>query len=289
MLYIITSILFVAWAILIIQKKRMSLHSIINIYFVTVFFVDWGDVIFYKWANFFDIPAKLPRSIDVGNYLGIIFSDGIIFPAAAIVFCYYSVRYHHPFLLSALFASMFGIIEIIFRKYGFIVYHNWNPFVTPVITFVLLLILAGYSNRFANYSPPVSYKLCIMCFIYGIIEWPGGILAATLHLYLYRPRIFADGTSDTRFVAMIVSTLLAVIAAIIIDKVKPKNKIILFLGSGICYSIFAFWMYSNGWMIYNHWNHILTVLRYIIPYTAVYYLDKWESSYRTKNFLARVG
>lgn len=282
MLYIITSIIFVVWAIIIIRKKYMSLHSIISIYAITVFFVDWGDVVFYLWARFYDIPAKLPRNIDIGNYLGIMFSDGIIFPAAAIVFCYYSIRYRHPWLLSALFASMFGVIEYIFTKFGFMIYHNWNHFLTPVITFILLLILSQFSNRLVNYSPPTSYKLRLMCFMYTIVEWPGGIMAATLHLYVYRLHIFATETADTRFVAMPVSTLLSIIVALIIDKIHPKYRILLFPGLGIGYSIFAIWMYYNGYMIYNHWNHMLTVIRYLVPFIVVYFFDRWESNYTNK-------
>ncbi|HEX9059296.1 MAG TPA: hypothetical protein VF941_03880 [Clostridia bacterium] len=282
MFYIITSIFFVVWAVLIIKKIDMSLHSIISIYVVTVFLVDWGDVFFYKWVNFYDIPAKIFRNIDVGNYLGIMFSDGIIFPASAIIFCYYSIRYRRPWLLSILFSSMFGVIEFIFRKYGFMVYHHWNSFATPIITFISLLILSRFSYRFVNYYPPVSYKFRIMCFIYTIGEWPGGITAATLHLYLFRPHVFTDETADSRLVGMITTTLLSVITAIIIDKIHPKYRIVLFAGLGICYSIFAFWLYSKGYMIYNHWNHMLTVIRYLVPFIVVYFYDKWESSYSNK-------
>lgn len=260
----------------------MSLHSIISIYVVTVFIVDWGDVIFYKWLNFYDIPAKLSRNVDIGNYLGIMFSDGIIFPAAAIIFCYYSIRYNHPWLLSALFASMFGVIEYAFTKYGFMVYHNWNHFVTPIITFILLLILTRFSHRLVNYSPAISYKVWITSFMYTIVEWPGGILAATLHLYLYRPGVFADATADSRFLGMTLSTLLAITVAFTRDKIHPKYRIFLFSGLGIFYSIFAIWMRSQGLMIYNHWNHILTVIRYLIPFTLVYFFDKWESDYLNK-------
>lgn len=280
MLYIITLIFFLIWLIYIIRKGHISWHALVSIYVVTFFIVDIGDVSFDYWVNFYDLPVHLLNNPDADHYLGIVLSDGIIFPLIAIIFCYYSVRYHHPWLLSILFASILGIIEFGFVKLGYMVYHHWNHWITPAITFVVLRILAHFAERFIYYSPPVSYRFRLICFTYAFTEWPGAIMGnGLMNLYQWRPFIFDNPSADDRFVAMILATVMGGLAATFAPKILQKYKIYLFLGLGLLSTSFVLWMHSKGLMLYNHWNDFFSLIRYMAPYLLIYFYDRWESIY----------
>lgn len=278
-------IFFLAWSIYVIRKSGMSWHTVISIYVITLFVVDFGDVPFDFWFNFYDMPVHLLTNLDFGHYLGIVISDGLIFPLIAIVFCYYSVQYNRPWLLSFIFASLLGIIEYFFVKRGFMVYHSWNHWITPVLTFILLRLLSHFSNRLVNYFPPVSYKFRLLCFIYVITEWPGAIMGqGILRFYQYRLNIFQNETADDRFVAMMFATTMGGLAAILISKIPQKFKSIFFLGLGLSSSIFALWMHSKELLIYHHWNNLVTIIRYMTPYLIIILYDHWESAYTRKPY-----
>ena len=280
MLYIITSIFFLIWAIWIIRKGRLSWHTVVSIYAVVVFATDWGDVPFDYWFNFYDLPIHLLENIDTGHYLAIALSDGVIFPLIAIIFCYYASRNNHHWLLSILFSALIGVIEVIYVKLGYMIYYYWHHLTTPIILLVLFRILAHYSNRFINYSPPVYYPFRLLCCVYVITEWPGTIIEGILHMYQYRPHIFNNDTADARFVSNSFAALMGVVVAIFAPKIRDRYRISLFMTLGLGSILFALLMYSKGFLLYNnYWNHTLTIIRYITPYSLVYLYDKWESVY----------
>ncbi len=282
MLYLVTLVIFLIWAIYVIRKGCMTWHTILSIYFVTVFVVDFGDVPCGYWFHFYDLEVHLLSNLDVGHYLGIIFSDGLIFPLIAIVFCYYTARHHHPWILSFIFAFMLGIIEFVYVKLGFMVYHYWFYWTTAVLAFLTLRVLACFSARFIDYTPPVSYRFRLLCAIYVISEWPGAILGGAMRLYQYKPYIFTNETANDRFIAMILATIMGATAAVLIKKIPKKYRIILFLGLGVSSSIFASWMHWSGLLQYKHWNSYFTIIRYMMPYLIVYLYDRWESCYIKK-------
>lgn len=282
MLFIITILFFLLWTIWVIHKGPLSGHTVIGIYVTTLFIVDFGDVSFDHFLNLYDLPTRL---LNNNQYLAIVFSDGIVFPLIAIIFCSYSVRYNRPWLLSFLFAAMVGIIEIFYEKFDYMIYHHWNSWLTPVITFILFRVLAHFARQFVYYSPPVSYQFCLMCFVYTISEWPGALLAGVMHLYQYRPYIFADSISDDRFIAMLLATAMGVLAAYFAPKSRQEDKLFLFLSVGFVSVLFALWMYGKGRLIYHNWNHLFTVIRYITPYLIIYLYDRWETNYRDKKLV----
>jgi len=275
--------LFLIWSIYVVRKGHLTLHTLFGVYAVTLFLVDYGDVSFDFWLNLYDLPVHLLNNLDIGGYLGIILSDGIIFPLVAIVFCYYSVRYHRPWLLSILFALMLGTIEFIFVKTGYMVYHYWNHWITPAIVFISLRIFAHFSDRFIHYSPPISYRLRLLCSIYAFVEWPGAVLGGAMRLFQFKLNIFNNEIFDDRIVAMIFTTIMGGLAAVLITKIPQKYKIMFFLGLAITSSIFNLLMHSQGLFLYNYWNSLLVILRYIIPYLVVYFYDRWEGAY-TRRF-----
>lgn len=276
-------IFFLLWAILVIRKGRLSWHAIISIYVTTLFIVDLGDVSFDHWFNFYDLPAHLLKNQHADHYLGIVFSDGMIFPLIAIIFCYYSVHYHRPWLLSFLFASLLGIFEVGYAKLGYMVYYHWSHWITPAIAFIFLRILAYFADRLVNYSPPISYRFRLLCFTYTFTEWPGALMGwGIMHLYQWRPHFFENYTADDRFTAMTIATAMGGLAAYFSPKTSHRHKPLLFLTLGLGSTIFALWMHDMGLLKYNNWNNFWTIVRYMTPYLIVYWYDGWETAYLTQ-------
>ncbi|MPM38164.1 hypothetical protein SDC9_84791 [bioreactor metagenome] len=279
MIYVVTMVFFLLWSIWAIRKGCLSWHTIINLYMVTLLIVDVGDVSFDHWFNFYDIPTYLLNN-PYDLYMGIIFSDGMIFPLIAIVFCYYSVRYRRPWVLSIVFALLLGIIEVGYVKLGYMVYYQWNHWLTPGIIFILCQVLACFSDRFVYYSPPIPYRLCLLSFVYGALEWPGAIMGGVMRLYNYRPHLFDNELADDRFTAVLFAVVMGGLIAYFAPRIRTRYKLAFFLSLGLLSTGFAFLMFERGWLIYHQWNHLLMSIRYIMPYILIYLYDSWESNYR---------
>lgn len=176
LLYIIVTIFFLIWASILIRKGHISWHSVISISLVALYISDICDESFDHFFNFYDLPARLLHNPYSDQYLGLVFSDAVIFPLIAIVFCHYSARYHRPWLLSFLFALLMGIIEWFYERTGYMVYYHWNHWLTPLITFMIFRVLAHFAGRFIFYSPPIPYGFWLACLIYAISELPGSFL-----------------------------------------------------------------------------------------------------------------
>jgi hypothetical protein len=252
----------------------------ISIYVVALLITDFGDVPFDYWFNFYDLPVRLLHNPDADHYLGIVFSDGWIFPLMAIVFCYYCVKYLRPWLLSFLFAALLGIMEVGYVKAGYMVYHQWNHWITPALSFILLRFLAHFAARYVYYSPPISYRFRLICFTYVITEWPGAIMGSGLMgLFHWRFHIFENVSADDRFIAMILAAVMGVGGAVVSPMIRQKYKKYLFFGLGLVSALFALWMHQKGWLLYTRWNNVLTIIRYMTPYVLVYLYDRWEFAY----------
>lgn len=282
MLFLLTLLIFLIWAIYVIHKGKINWHAVLSIYFVTLYIVDYGDVPCDHWFNFYDLPVHLLSRLDVGQYLGIIFSDGLIFPLIAIVFSYYITQYHHPWLLSFIASLILGVMELIYVNLGFMIYYHWYHWTTAVISFFALRVLAIYSERFITYNPPIFYPFRLLCAVYVITEWPGAILGGVMRLYQFKNNIFENETGNDRFVAMTLATVMGAITALLITKISRKYRIYLFWGMGICSAVFALGMHAAGFLQYNHWNSLFTIIRYILPYVIVFLYDKWESDFTRK-------
>jgi hypothetical protein len=283
LLFIITFTGFFIWAVIVSRKGRFNWHTLVSIYFIILFVADYGDVSCEYWFGFYELPVHMLRNLDKGNYLGIIFSDGLIFPLIAIVFCFYVSRYRRPLLLSFIFAVMLGMIEYVFVTLGYMIYHLWYHWTTAVISFLALSLLARFAVRFISYSPPVPYRLRLLCAVYVITEWPGAIFGGMMRLYYFRPYIFENETGDDRLVAMILATAAGAMAAAVIPKIPQKFRLFFFLSLGAASAVFGLLAYSSGILTYGHWNSVLTVIRYVAPYYFVYLYDRWESGYTALN------
>ena len=199
MIYILTTVLFLVWAFIVCRKGRITLHSAISAGLVALYLSDIVDETCDHFFNFYDLPAKLLSNKYSDEYLGLVFSDAILFPLVAIIFCYYIVQYQKPWFISFLFAFMMGMMELAYVKTGYMVYHHWNHWITPVITFFAFRLLANFANRFIAYSPPIPYGFWLACLIYAISELPGSFLGfGIMHRYQYNPHIFKTYIANDR-------------------------------------------------------------------------------------------
>jgi hypothetical protein len=275
-------IFFLIWAILVIRKGHLSWYSICSIYVAAVYITDYVDEVFDYWLNIYDLPAHLLHNSLADQYLGLVLSDGVIFPLIVIVFCYYSNRYHRPWLVSILFAPLMAIIEFILAKQGFMILHHWSHWITFTLTFVGFRILAHFADRFINYYPPVSYRFWLVSVIYTCYAWPGGTLYYGIaHLAHYRLHIFDNYNADDRFTELIIMFVPVYLVVYFAPRIRPPYKLFLFISLGMCWFIVALWMYGKGWLIYHHWNHVWTFIRYFVPCYFAYWIDRWESNYRS--------
>lgn len=277
MLYIVTLAVCLAWAIRVARKGKISRHALVSIYTVTLIVVDAGDVAFDYGFNFYDLPTHLLANPASDKYLGIVFSDGMIFPLIAIIICYYVVRYRRPWLTSFGCAIVLGLLEAIYVRFGFMTYHGWNHWLTPAIILIMARILAQFAPRLISYSPPIPYPIRLLCATYAITEWPGALLGGVMHLYKWRLGIHAEPYADDRIAAMALATIMGILAAVLSRRTREEDRLITFLGLGVLSTLLVYGALAVGWLHYNRWNHFWTAVRYITPYFAVAGYDRWES------------
>lgn len=276
MFFIVTAIIFFIWAVYVTRKRRLSWHTLFSIYTVVLITVDVGDAICDYWLELYDLPTHLLSNADAGEHLGLILSDGVIFPLIGIVFCFYAVRYHRPWLVSLVFAILLGIIEFFYVTFGFMIYHHWYHWTTVVISFFLFRILAIFAERLMSYDPPIPYRIRLFCAVYAIAGWPMALLSGILMRFQYKP-ILAIDTKNDPLLVILPTILLAAAAAAVIPKTPQKYKLLLFLGLGIISSALALWLHWAGLIQYNQWNDLLMVVICMAPYPVVWLYDKWES------------
>lgn len=277
--YIVVMAFFLFWAILVVRRGHLSWHSVVSIYVVAQPVVDLGDELFDYFFDRYDLPTHLLQNRLSDQYLGLYISDAVIFPLIAIVFCYYASRYRHPWLLSLVFATMMGIIEVGLVKSGYIIYHGWAFWVTPALTFVCFRVLAHYSDRLVHYAPPIPYWFWLAGVVYGITEMPAIMGFGVLHFYQYNPQFFYNVIADDRCLELSLGYILGISAGLIAPRVPTRLRFTFFMCLALIMTAIALLFYSLGWLKYHHWNHIYTILRYMVPYLLIYWFDRWETKY----------
>lgn len=288
MLYIVNSLLILLWTISIVKKEKYSWHGISCVYFFSLVIVDTPEVTFNHLLSFYKFPTHLLTNFCKDNQLGIVFSDGIILPLTAIIFCHYVRKKQQYWRMTIIFTFLWHApLEWIYLKLGYIRYENWNKWYSILIYFAGFLFFGKYANRLLTYNPPLPYFIRIGTFTYGATAWIGAIVGGALAgLYQWRPYIFHDLSADDRFTDLGISWLLAILTAIIIPKVLPEYRPFIFIGLAIAVTVVSFYFHGKEVLIYNHWNHILTALRWLVPFTITIVYDRWETNLFKKSFVA---
>jgi hypothetical protein len=281
MLYIITLVVMFVWMVTLICKRQISWHSIIAAYSIAVFTADLFEVTLNLLMDFYKFPTHLRSNPIDENELGIIFSDTIILPFTFIVFIYYASKTKRPWKTSLSFAIGFIILELIYLKFGYLKYINWNLAFSAAFYVTGFRFGAYLAPRISNYDPPVPYRFRLLCFSHMIIMWVGALFASpVLKMYQFRPAVFNDPMADCRFTDLLSGDVLSILITLLIPLTPKRLKPVVFAAIACIGLAFAFFTYHKGWLLYHNWNHYLTILRYIVPIALIMLYDHWETSYR---------
>lgn len=287
MLYIGQSIVLLIWLIYVIWREKYSLHAILTTYLLFVMITDIPEIFFNQILQLYRFPTQLLTDNIKDNQLGIVFSDGIILPMTNILICHYAIKTKKLWRVSLAFTATYGIMEWLYLKFGYLIYHKWSIWISIAIYFSVSRMVLNYASRLMLYKPPMSYFIRIGASTYAITAWFGAILGGVLlGFYQWRPYIINNSGGDDRLSDLGISYIFAVLSAIIVPRIKTKFRPLLFISFAVIAIIFSYYSHGQGWLIYHKWNNVLTALRWIIPFLGIIWLDKWESKYlinRTEN------
>lgn len=281
MLYLFTLTIISVWMVVKIRRKKLSLHSLVNAYVISVFIIDMMEVFLNLLLNRYKFPTHLINNPTYDNQLGLIFADGLILPFAYIIFTCYNKR-SHPWRTTIPFAILFVILELIYLKLGYLQYNNWKVVYSAVIYLMGFRVGAYLAPGIVTYSPPVPYPLRLLGFSYTAIMWVGATFGMPVFkLYQFKTGLFDNFMVDDRFIDLYSGMILGGISALLIPRIPTRLKLISFTVIACIGVSFAFYFYMKGWLIYHYWNHLLTVIRYFVPFILIMLYDRWEMSYQT--------
>jgi hypothetical protein len=279
-LYIFHAICIFIWLLGVIKNGKYSWHAIINTYFIFLLVVDVPEVFFSHYLGFYRFLIHLLFDFNKDDQLGLIFSDGFILPVFSIIVCHYATQIKNHWRLTFIFTLLQGILEWIYLRLGYLLYHKWNLWLSVTLYFIGIRLSTEYASRLMRYNPPVSYSLRIAAATYSVTVWVGAVLGGLLiRLYEWTPHLFTLQSAEDRFPDVSISWVLALLSAIIVPKIPLKYRPIVFMIFSALATAFCYFAYGHGWLIYHRWNHLLTALRWFIPFIVIMWFDHWESTY----------
>jgi hypothetical protein len=282
MLYIYHAIIYSLWLFWVIRKGKYSWHAIINAYCIFLLTIDAVETILSPTLGYYSFPAHLFTDPVKDGTFGFLMSDGIILPFTCIILCHYlmqSKKYWHVLLIFNLLQFIF---ELVYLSRGYLLYHKWNIGFSAILYFFGSCIIAKYVSNLMEYNPPMNYSLRLAAAIYAAVEWPVAILVGVFRLFEWKPKLFPWLFSKQPLPFIAIVWVLALLAAIIVPKTEPKYKPMVFLILAALTTSFFYFVHGQGWLIYIHWNHFLTVLRIFVPFILIIWYDRWERAYLTK-------
>jgi hypothetical protein len=280
MLYISHSILFLVWFFLILRKDKYSWQAILSAYLIYLFAVDVVEIVFSHYLGFYKFPARLFSNFEINNQFGLTLSDGLILPLNGIIFCHYAIRMKNHWFLVFIFTLGQFILELIYLNLGYILYLKWATWLSVIFYTIGFSISAKYASRLIKYEPsPVSYSIIIGTATYGIATWCGAVFSGLFGLYEWHPHLFKSFTGEISFPEITMGELFGCVAAILIPKVPLKYRPVIFLTLPALGTVFYYFGHGKGWLIYRHWNHLLSALRWFVPFSIIIWFDRWQSTY----------
>lgn len=282
MAYIIILSVFFIWLVIVIRKKKYSWHSIVAAYVIGFFIIDLLEIMLNQLFGVYKFPMHLLQNPLDDNQLGIMFVDGLILPTGFIIFSHY-IRKDNRWKMSYIFAVFLSILEWILLKLNYLVYIEWELAYSIAIYAFGFRIGAYLAARIVGYASPIPYPVRLYCFSYAALAWIGALFGwPVLKLYQFKTGLFDNIMADDRFVDLYSGMALSLICALIVPKVSHRLKAVVFAGIACVGTAFALYFHSKGWLIYHNWNHILSLIRYILPFALIMLYDRWESSYKPK-------
>lgn len=268
-------VVIVGW---LLKTKRVSWNSFWTIFTIALITVDIIEIFINLIFNLYKFPTNILSDPDKDNFLGILCADSIILPLTAILFCY-CVK-SHPFKTSIIFTIVYTFLEWIYLKLEYLIYLNWKLHYSALAYIIGFSFFSKYANKLIDRPYKVPYYISITCFAYFILVIPGAIPDVLLNMYNFRPGLVQDFWVDDRISDLGSCLVIANIVGFIIPRVPVKYKKLSFIVLAILSVSFGLISYFNGWLIYNKWNHFLTIIRYCFPFLILYFYDKWQIKLR---------
>jgi hypothetical protein len=165
--------------------------------------------------------------------LGLLFSDGLILPLTAILFCHFASQTQKHWRLAFIFTGIHYILERIYLALDFLEYEKWNIWISMLIYLLGFRFFAHYARRMLLYNPPIPYSIRIASITYCINGWIGGVIGgALIGMYQWRPHIFSKVGADERFCDLGLGWTFGVLSAFIVPHISIL-KVVAFIGTGI--------------------------------------------------------
>ncbi|TLS51357.1 hypothetical protein FE782_14670 [Paenibacillus antri] len=281
MLYLVNLAAISLWMAILLRKRTLSLHSVVTAYVIGVGVADFFEGLFNVVLGLYQFPTHLRTDPAFDNELGVVFSDFLILPFVFIIFVHYAARTAHPWRVSIAFAALHVSLEWIYVKLGYLTYVHWSVLYSACFYVGGFRFGAYLAPRISSYRPPIPYRLRLLCFSHMILMWVSAVFALPLlKLYQFKPGLFHNIITDCRVAELVTGDILSVLCALFIPMTPHRLKPAVFAaiaGIGAFIAVFA---YSQGWLIYYHWNLFLSVLRYVVPVGLIMLYDRWESAYQ---------
>lgn len=278
MLYFINIVFMLVLVGWLLKTKRVSWSAFINIYVLTLLVVDIIEIALNLLLGLYKFPAHIFSDPVKDNFLGVLCADSVILPLTAIVFCYYVKS--HPWKTSFVFTGIMTFLEWLYLRLGYLQYCNWKIYYSAIAYFFGFSFFSRFANDFIFRPLKVPVVIRITCFTYTVLVLPGAIPDVLFNLHYWHPGIVTDPVFDDRLADLGFCLIIAILTGIVMPRITPKYKIpaitVLALMS-VMFSLFSYW---QGWLIYNKWNHFLTVIRYAVPFVLIYRYDKWQAKLR---------
>ncbi|SDO23070.1 hypothetical protein SAMN04487897_11056 [Paenibacillus sp. yr247] len=278
MLYILQIGLMLVWVGWLLKSKRLSWSSFVNIYVLALLVVDFTEIILNLLLDLYKFPTHLLSDPVRDNFLGILFTDSIILPLTAVLFCYHVKN--HPWKITFTYTFVMTFLEWIYLELGFLTYNYWSIVYSSLFYLVGFAVFSRLGDMYIHRPSEVPYFIRLTCFAYTALVLPGAIPDVLLNLYKWCPGLLQSPASDDRIADLGSCFIFAVIIGMVISRIATPFKIVSFALLACLTLLFVFYSYGQGWLIYNHWNHPLTIIRYLIPYQVLYWYDRWQAKSR---------
>lgn len=283
LLFIINVVLLLLIVIFIIRKGKYSWHKVLCVYFFSIPIIDIPEVTFNTLFSYYQIRPHFFSNLDKDLELGLIFADGLILPLTAVLFCYFATRIQNHWGLTFIFTLIHYILEKIYLSLGYLQYVKWNIWISMTIFLIGFRILAYYAKRLLQYDPPIPYSIRIGAAIYAINAWIGATIEGPLiGLYQWNIHLFKTVGANERFIDLVIGLTFAVLSGLIFPKIQFRNRITTYIVFAVIATVFSYYSYFNGWLIYRHWNHFYTALRWFVLFAVITGYDRLETVYEKR-------
>jgi hypothetical protein len=277
MLFIFNAIIYSVWLFWVISKGKYSWHVIINAYFIFLLTIDGTEAILSSGFGLYSLPMHLFSDPIKDEISGFILSDGIILPFISFILCHYVMQSKKYWRVLFIFILLQIILEWVFFSSGYLIYHKWNIGLSFILYSIGSYIAAKYASSLMRYNPPILYSVRLAAAIYAAVEWLVAVLSGLFGLFQWKPELFPQLYQKQPLPFMAIACLLALFAAAIAPKILSQYRPMVFLTLAALATLFFYFAYEQGWLIYYHWNHFLTALRLFVSFIIIIWYDRWES------------